>query len=211
MEIIYISILFTVFLVGEIKNLRISTFALMCHGFLLAIAVFSLALKTGFSSLYLISFIDLVVRALFLPGLLLKSLKIRDSYEEKPSINHPLSMALSIILLSLCYHFITIFKIQYIPQVLDSFSSGLTLLMYGFYLMLSKTDAFKMVTGFFIIENGVHLLIISLIPHLPKLIEISLSFNLIVAISFFVYLMLKINEIFIREKIMSSKKSRFEE
>jgi len=66
-----------------------------------------------------------------------------------------------------------------------------------------------MIISFFIIENGIHLLIIGMIPHMSKFIEISLTFNFVVAIIFLVYLILRLNEVFLQEKLKNLKNQAF--
>ncbi|MGB9892432.1 hypothetical protein [Thermodesulfovibrio yellowstonii] len=207
MEIIYIAILFFTFLTGEAKNLKFSVLSLVPHSLFIVIAVFTIGYINEISSLYLIGILDLVVRAILMPILLLKCLKNRLEIETKPSISHPLSIALSIVVLSVGYHFVEIFKSFYLPYVISSFSCGLTLFIYGFCLFMFKRDIVKMIISFFIIENGIHFLIISMIPHMPKFIEISLTFNFIIAILFFVYLIIRLNEVFVKEEIKKFKES----
>ncbi|MCS7163700.1 MAG: hypothetical protein NZ845_01705 [Thermodesulfovibrio sp.] len=207
MEIIYIAILFFSFLAGETKSLKFSILSLVPHSIFIVIVVFIIGYVNNIPSLYLIAVLDLVVRAILMPILLFKCLKNRVETETKPSISHPLSIALSIVLLSIGYHFVEMFKSSYIPHVISSFSSGLTLFLYGFYLFISKRDILKMMISFFIIENGIHFLIISMIPRMPKFIEVLITFNFVVAIIFLVYISLRLNEIFVREEIEKLKKS----
>ncbi len=207
MEIIYIAILFFTFLAGEAKSLKFSVLSLIPHSLFIVIVVFTIGYINKIPSLYLIGIADLVVRAILMPILLLKCLKNRVEIEIKPSISHPLSIALSIVVLSVGYHFVKTFKSFYLPHVISNFSCGLTLFIYGFYLFISKRDIVKMIIGFFIIENGIHFLIISMIPHMPKFIEFSLTFNFIVATLFFVYLTVRINEISVIEEIKKFKES----
>ncbi len=207
MEIIYIAILFFTFLAGEAKNLKFSVLSLIPHSLFIVIAVLTIGYINNISSLYLIGILDLVVRVILMPVLLLKCLKNRFEIETKPSISHPLSIALSIVVLSVGYHFVEIFKSFYLPHVISSFSCGLSLFIYGFYLFMSKRDIVKMIISFFIIENGIHFLIISMIPHMPKFIEVSLTLNFIIAILFFVYLIIRLNEVFVKEEIKKFKES----
>ncbi|MCS7215160.1 MAG: hypothetical protein RMI30_04225 [Thermodesulfovibrio sp.] len=207
MEIIYIAILFFSFLAGEAKSLRFSILSLIPHSLLIVVVVFIIGYVNHIPALYFIAVLDLVVRAILMPVLLLKGLKNRLEAEIKPSISHPLSIALSIVVLSIGYHFVEIFKSSYIPHVISSFSCGLTLFVYGFYLFISKRDMLKMIISFFIIENGIHFLIISMIPKMPKFIEVSLTLNFIVAILFLVYLTIRLNEVFVREEIKKLKES----
>ncbi|GAB5046106.1 hypothetical protein [Thermodesulfovibrio sp. TK110] len=205
MKIIYIIILFFTFLAGEAKSLKFSTLSLVPHSLFIVVAVFAIGYISEIPSLYMIGVVDLIVRAVLIPVFLLKCLKNRIETEEKPSISHPLSIALSIVVLSVGFHFVEIFKASQLPQVLSSFSCGLTLFIYGFYLFISKKDMVKMIISFFIVENGIHFLIISMIPHMPKLIEISLTFNFVVVVLFFVYLTVRLNEVFFREEMRKFK------
>jgi hydrogenase-4 component E len=208
MELIFISILILTFFAGESKNLRFSVYCLIANSLFIVIAVFVMGFYYDIKSLYWIALLDLFVRVLICPLFILKSIKNRIQIETKPTISHPLSIALSIVVISLFYHFMGIFKTMNLPQVLPSFACGITLFIYGLYLLISKNDTVKMVICFFIVENGIHLLIISLIPRLPKFIEFTLSLNFIVAISFFLYIILRLNEILVEEEIEQHKQTK---
>ncbi|MDI1472555.1 MAG: hypothetical protein QMD43_05175 [Thermodesulfovibrio sp.] len=208
MELIFISILILTFFAGESKNLRFSVYCLIANSLFIVTSVFTMGFTYNITSLYWIAFLDLLVRVFIVPLFILKSIKNRIHSEIKPTISHPLSIALSIVVLSLVYHFMGIFKTMNLPQVLPSFACGITLFIYGLYLLISKNDTVKMVICFFIVENGIHLLIISLIPHLPKFIEFTLTFNFIVAISFFLYIILRLNEILVKEEIEKLRQTK---
>lgn len=201
MEIIYLAILFFTFIAGESKNLKLSSCSLVPHSLLIAISVFATAYIGNIASLYLIAVVDVMVRAFLMPILLIILLKNRLEREVKPSITHPLSIALSIVVLSVGYNFVDTIKISIFPSVLSCFSAGFTLFIYGLFLLLSKRDTAKMIISFFIIENGIHLLIISMIPHMPKIIELALTLNFVIALFFLIYVTIRLNEILILEEI----------
>ncbi len=207
MEIIYIAILFFAFLSGESKNLKFSTFSLIPHSLLIATSVFLLGYYQKIPSLYLIAGVDFLVRAILMPVLLIIILKQRLERETKPLITHALSIALSVVLLSVIFNLVETLKIQKLPDVLSSFSCGFTLAIYGLFLLISKRDMVKMIIAFFIIENGIHFLIIALIPHLPKGIELALTFNFVVALFLFIYVTLRLNEILVFEEIRKFRES----
>lgn len=205
MELIYIIVLFFAFLTVESKNLKTSLISLTLNSLFISISVFLLGYFNNIPSLYLIGFLDIFVRAILIPVVLSKSLKNRISTEIKPSVSYPLSIALSIVILSVVYHFLEIYKSLYLPNVLQGLPCGITLFIYGFYLLLSKRDLFKMVISFIVIENGIHLFLISTIPFLSKFLEFVLTFNYIVAIFLFNYLLFRINEISFKEELQKIK------
>ncbi|MEJ5226765.1 hypothetical protein [Thermodesulfovibrio sp.] len=208
MEIIYISILFFTFLSGESKNLKFSSYSLIPHSLLISISIFVLAYLNNISSLYLIAVLDLIVRAFLMPYLLIVLLRNRLTEETTPSIIHPLSIALSIVILSVGYKSINTFQSLIFPDVLSCFSAGVMLFVYGMFLLLSKKDIIKMIISFFVIENGIHFLMISMIPHMPKFIELALTVNFVIAIFLFIYITRKLSEITVLEEIKKFRNSK---
>lgn len=188
MEIINIIILILTFFIGESRHLKYSSFWLIGQSLFLVVGVLITGYLNDIPFLYFIAFIDLIIRVFLMPYVIIKSIKKRHELEIKPTINNPLSIALSIVILSVIYHFIETIKILMFSDALPPFACGLTLFIYGFYLFISKNDIIKMIISFFIIENGIHLLIISLVPHMPKAVEIALTLNFVIALLFFLYI-----------------------
>ncbi|MCS7203709.1 MAG: hypothetical protein NZ809_04610 [Thermodesulfovibrio sp.] len=211
MNLIYILILFFAFLTVETKNLKASIISLILHSIFLTFSVFSVGYINSISSFYLIGFLDLLVRVFLIPLILFRSLKNRATTETKPYISYPLSIALSIVILSVFYHLLEVYKSLSLPQLLESFSCGVTLFIYGLYPLISKKDLIKIVISFVIIENGIHIFLISILPYLSKFIEISLTFNYLVAIFFFAYIVFKINEISLKEELQKLKETVYKE
>lgn len=205
MEIIYIALLFFTFIAGESRNLKLASYILIPQGILIALSVLIFAHIKGIYSFYVVALLDLFVRAFLMPTVLIILLRSRLEKEDKPIITHPLSIALSIVVLSVGYNFIDTIKINNFPNVLSCFTAGFTLSIYGLFLLLSKRDMVKMIISFFIIENGIHFFIISMLPNMPKTIEIGLTFNFIIAILFFIYITKNLNILFITEQIKKLK------
>lgn len=193
MEIINVAVLIFTFFIGETKNLKTCSYGLMAQSLFILIGVLWIGYFYNIPSLYFIALLDLAVRALLMPYVILKSVQGENEREVKPTISHPLSIALSIVILSVVYRFVEVVRNFSLTEALPPFSCGATLLIYGLFLFVSKSDYRKLMLSFFIIENGIHFLIISLIPKMPKIIEISLTLNFVLALLFFLYIIGKLN------------------
>lgn len=193
MEIINVAVLIFTFFIGETKNLKTCSYGLMAQSLFILIGVLWIGYVYNIPSLYFIALLDLAVRALLMPYVILKSVQGENEREVKPTISHPLSIALSIVILSVVYRFVEVVRNFSLTEALPPFSCGATLLIYGLFLFVSKSDYRKLMLSFFIIENGIHFLIISLIPKMPKIIEISLTINFVLALLFFLYIIGKLN------------------
>lgn len=193
MEIINVAVLIFTFFIGETKNLKTCSYGLMAQSLIILIGVLWIGYFYNIPSLYFIALLDLAVRALLMPYVILKSVQGENEREVKPTISHPLSIALSIVILSVVYRFVEVVRNFSLTEALPPFSCGATLLIYGLFLFVSKSDYRKLMLSFFIIENGIHFLIISLIPKMPKIIEISLTINFVLALLFFLYIIGKLN------------------
>lgn len=208
MDIIYIALLFFTFVAGESRNLKLASYILIPQGLLIAISVFIFAHIKGISSFYVVALLDLVVRAFLMPTVLIILLRSRLEKEDKPIITHPLSIALSIVVLSVGYNFIDTVRSINFPNVLSCFTAGCILFIYGLFLLLSKRDMVKMIVSFFILENGIHFFIISMLPKIPKIIELGLTFNFIIALLFFIYITMKFNMLNIMEQVKKMKREK---
>ncbi len=206
MEVIYVLILFFAFIAGESKNLKTSSVFLIPQGLLISISLFMLGYFHEVSSLYIIGILDLIVRAAVLPFILIQVFKNIEE-EKKPSIVLPLSIPISIVLLALGYHFALELKNIIFHQFLSCFPAGLTLFVFGLFLIVSKADILKIIISFFIIENGIHLMIIGLVPYTPKTFEIALTFNFILAMTLFIYIGLRWKILIMQEKRYGIKTS----
>lgn len=193
MEIINVAVLIFTFFIGETKNLKTCSYGLMAQSLFILIGVLWIGYVYNIPSLYLVALLDLAVRALLMPYVILKSVQGENEREVKPTISHPLSIALSIVILSVGYRFVEVVRNFSLIEALPPFSCGATLLIYGLFLSVSKSDYRKLMLSFFIIENGVHFLIVSLIPKMPKIIEIALTLNFVLALLFFLYIIGKLN------------------
>ncbi len=206
MDIIYIIFLFFTFVAGESRNLKFASYSLIPQGLLIVLSLMIVGYVNNLSHFYVIAAVDLLVRVFLMPAALIILLRVRLQKEEKPAIIHPLSIALSIVLLSVGYKFIDTIKIMNFPNILSFFTAGATAFIYGMFLFLSKRDMVKMIISFFIIENGIHLILLSMLPKVGKAVEFGLTINFIVAVIFFIYITLRYNLLSVMEFINKIKK-----
>ncbi len=206
MEVIYIIFLFFTFVAGESRSLKFASYSLIPQGLLIFLSLIIAGYINNHPNFYIIAVVDLLVRALLMPASLIILLRVRFQREEKPAIIHPLSIALSIVLLSVGYKFIDTIKIMNFPNTLSFFTAGATAFIYGMFLFLSKRDMIKMIISFFIIENGIHLILLSMLPNMGKAVEFGLTINFIVAVGFFIYITTKFNLLSVRELIKKIKR-----
>jgi len=61
-------------------------------------------------------------------------------------------------------------------------------LILGFYALLTRRDAFKIVTGLCLLENGVHMSLISLAPSIPETALIGVVTDVVVSVLMLLYI-----------------------
>ena len=75
-------------------------------------------------------------------------------------------------------------------------ASAFTVFMIGLYSLISRKDAVKTVIGIALLENGVHLVLLSLVPNLSETTMIGILTNVTVIVFILLYLSRTIYEVF---------------
>jgi hydrogenase-4 component E len=191
---------------AEIRNLRWATIAIGIQSLILVGIINSFAYLSGNHSLYLWALTAFVIKVLLIPWLLWTYGKKMPVSEVKPIINLPVSLTIIAIILVGTYlcttaylypHFVNMVPSIYqgIAQTAGiNLSVGLAIFILGIYILLSRRDIVKVVIGLVALENGAHLVLVSLAPTLAETAEIGIACNLIIASWLLLYLSSKIYE-----------------
>jgi len=146
-------------------------------------------------ALYFWSGTALVSKGLIVPWLLRHYVLKIHNKETPPLLSILPSQALGILAALLA--FVWVFKhhdgLVILPSLAgEPFRMNLAvaaaILTIGFYALLTRRDAFKIVIGLCLLENGVHLSLISLAPSIPETALIGVVTDVVVSVAMLLYI-----------------------
>ena len=192
--------IFTSFAAVEARNLRHATLAylmqaLLICGLLAAYSVYNEALLYWAAT-------ALVTKAIIVPWLLWRSTEGAEQ-EMKPPISFGVSAVLLIILLAAMYklthtHAGLFINIEGgLAELAETnLAVAFTVFGLGLYCMLTRRDAVKTVIGLCLLENGVHLSLVSLAPTIKETALAGIATEVVVTVYLLLYIIGGIRERF---------------
>jgi len=187
----------------EARNLRISAYAYLAQALLLVaiFVVFAWALNNPL--LYLWAVVALVTKATLIPALLFSYIRQTRTQETKPIIGLGVSVVLGAILMVAFYklvhtqaHFLAPTELATGEPFRTNLAVALTIFTLGLYAMVSRRDAIKSVVALCLLENGVHLSLVSLAPNMPEMPIIGIVTEVFVTVWLLLYIIRGVNEQF---------------
>ncbi len=152
------------------------------QGALVAVTTALVAYDSGLHHLYISAFLTLMLKALFIPWLLLRLVHRMGLNKEVQTIEHPVSiMMLATALVIFCY---------YVAQPIEQLSATITrntiaismaVVMLGMLMMISRNKAISQVVGFMSLENGLFFAAVSATHGMPMVVELGVAFDVLVA------------------------------
>lgn len=192
--------IFTSFAAVEARNLRRATIAylfqaLLICGLLLAYSAMNEAL------LYWAA-VALITKAVLVPWFLWRATSSGEQ-ETKPIIGFGISAVLLIVLLAILYKlthahaglFISVSgELATLAQ--NNLAVAFTVFALGLYAILTRRDAIKTVIGLCLLENGVHLSLVSLAPQMRETALAGIATEVVVTVYLLLYIIAGIREKF---------------
>lgn len=176
----------------ELRRLRFSAVAYLFQALLMVGLLLSFAVVNV--SLYWWAATALVTKAILTPWLLFRALRGADDHELKPLIGFGPSAAVAALLMLGFFHLIRGGMGPLAPSEmaqLDIFKINLavasTVFVLGLYAVLTRRDAIKTVIGLCLLENGVHLSLVSLAPGLPETALFGVASEVVVTVFLLLY------------------------
>lgn len=180
---------------AEVRNLRLSTAALCVQSLLLSGIFAAFAIISQNPTLYWWALTTLLTKAILIPWLLYYYTKRLPRVEVKPLVGFAASLVFLLIFLTAFYRFVhthTEFIAPTAEALVEPARSNLaiafTIFVLGLYVVMARRDAVKIVIGLILLENGVHLSLVTLAPTLPETTVFGITTNVIVAAYLLLYL-----------------------
>ena len=196
-----LSLIITSYLVIELRNLRYSAYAYILQALLMCTLFVIFARQNP--GLYYWAITAFVTKVVIIPYLLLRYIRRTTDQEFPPLIGYLGSIVLISIIVLILYR-VTHQYIDFLaPTPLatkepfrTNLAVSLTIFIMGLYCILSRRDAIKTVHGLLVLENGVHLSLISLAPLLRETAIIGIVTDVVVAAYLLLYIIFGVFEKF---------------
>lgn len=179
----------------EVRNLRHAVACLALQSALLASIFATFAYLTSTPSLYYLALTALVTKVVVIPLLLWYHIAQLPEREVQPVIGFHISVAIVAIMTVICYRFMHTY-VQFVsptPQAAleparSSLAVSFTVFALGLYVLMARRDAVKIIIGLILLENGIHLSLVTLAPTFPQTTVLAISTNVVVAVAVMLYL-----------------------
>ncbi len=182
-------------LAAELRNLRWSVVAITLQSLFLASILATFAYIAANPTLYWWSLTALITKVIIIPYLLWLYIRRLPTAETRPWLGTIPSVAVMLILVVVFYSFLHT-NVQFIAPSLEAaleparsnLALSLTICTLGLWVLLVRRDAAKAVIGLVLMENGVHLSLVTLAPTLPETTIIGIVTNVIITVWLILYL-----------------------
>ncbi|MGO9087983.1 MAG: NADH-quinone oxidoreductase subunit K [Terriglobales bacterium] len=176
----------------EMRRLKFSIIAYLCQALLIVALLLSFASVNR--ALYWWAATALVTKAILTPWFLFRAIRGVDDHELKPVIGFGPSVVIAAVLMMgffrLAHGKVALLAPTGLAQ-LEVFRTNLavasTVFALGLYAVLTRRDAIKTVIGLCLLENGVHLSLVSLAPGLSETALFGVATEVVVTVFLLLY------------------------
>ncbi len=185
--------IFTSFAAVEARNLRHATVAYLCQALLICGLLVAYSVQN--TALLYWAATALVTKAILVPWFLWRATSGAEQ-ETKPIIGFGVSAVLLIALLSIMYKLTHMHAAAFIGTVTGNLAAmaqtnlavAFTVFVLGIYAILTRRDAVKTVIGLCLLENGVHLSLVSLAPGIEETALAGIATEVVVTVYLLLYI-----------------------
>ena len=180
---------------AELRNLKWSVVAITIQSLFLVSILATFANIAANPMLYLWSLTALITKVILIPYLLWRYIRQLPTAETRPWLGTIPSVAIMLILTVIFYNFLHT-NVEFIAPTLQAaveparsnLALSLTICVLGLWVLLVRRDVAKAVIGLVLLENGVHLSLVTLAPTIPETTIIGIITNVIITIWLLLYL-----------------------
>jgi hydrogenase-4 component E len=201
MTTLSLSLVITTMAVIEFRNLRYSAYA-YCLQALIMCGIFLLFARVN-PNLYYWLLVAVVTKVILIPFFLLRYIKKTTEEEVRPSVGYFPSMIIACVIMILFYNlthryagFIAPNPEASLEPFRTNLAVSLTIFALGLYCILIRRDAIKTVHGLCVLENGVHLSLVSLAPALAETALVGVVSDVVIAVYLLLFIIHGIYEKF---------------
>ncbi len=151
----------------------------------------------GNLEIVIVCLITLAVKVVFIPRLLKTTVKkVEYKVEKDFFLNIPISILICCALVILSF-----FSVSTIEEIKDSQTkiflvNSISVILIGFFFMISRKKAIGQIIGFLVMENGLFATAVLTTEGMPMIVELGLFFDVLIAVLIMGILVFRINENF---------------
>ena len=155
------------------------------QSFLIFVLTLILGIETQNINLYLVAFLTLLVRTIVVPYILLRMIKKFNIKEEvRLTLKIPFSIISGVVLTVFAYFLMYRLISPFSPKIVVNVASiALSLIFVGFFMIISRFTTVTHILGLLVIENGIFLLSVVVVPTLPIIVELVVLFDILVTVT----------------------------
>ena len=167
------------------------------HSALLSLAILAVAVGMGESHLYVGFISTIILKVIIVPAALywmIKEIKIKREVDFY--INTTMSLLAAVLMVVFSFYLVQNISdhVSAISETALAFAFAMILI--GFFMVISRTQAVTQMLGFLIMENSLFLLITMTTFGIPLFIEAGISFDVVVALLIMGIFLFRINQTF---------------
>jgi len=179
----------------EVRNLRYAVACLAVQSALLASIFAGFGYLTLTPNLYYWAVTAAVTKVVIIPALLWYHIARLPEREIRPMIGFRISVAVIAILVVVCYRFMHTY-VEFVAPTAEAaveparscLAIAFTVFALGIYVLMVRRDAVKIIIGIILLENGIHLSLVTLAPTLPETTVLGVTTNVVVTVWVLLYL-----------------------
>jgi len=183
----------------EASNLRRAAIAYALQALLICALI--LLFAAGNPNLYMWFVVALITKAILTPWFILRYINKTGEQEVKPILGFGASVIVASVLLYTFYRLthenvelLAPTPLAYEGVFRTNLAIALTVFVLGIYAILSRRDAIKTVIGLCLLENAIHLSLVSLAPTLKETALIGIATEVVVTVYMLLYIIAGIKE-----------------
>jgi hydrogenase-4 component E len=177
----------------EARNLRVAAIAYLVQALLICALILTFA--AGNPALYWWAGVALITKAIITPWLLLAYVRRTSDREVRAIIGFGPSVIIASIILVSFYQLTHAHADFLAPTTIathevfrTNLAVALTVFVIGLYAILSRRDAIKTVVGLCLLENAVHLSLISLAPGIRETALVGIATEVVITVYLLLYI-----------------------
>jgi len=179
----------------EVRNLRYAVACLAVQSALLASIFAAFAYLTATPNLYYWVLTALATKVVIIPVLLWYHILRLPERELQPMIGFRISTAIIAVLTVICYRFLHTY-VEFVAPTPEAtieparscLAIAFTVFALGLYVLMVRRDGVKIIIGMILLENGIHLSLVTLAPTLPETTVLGVTTNVVVTAWVLLYL-----------------------
>ncbi|MBI2992582.1 MAG: formate hydrogenlyase [Gammaproteobacteria bacterium] len=152
------------------------------QGFLLSALTALVAWNSGLPHLYISAVLSLVLKALFIPWLLIRQSRRLGILRDFDAVIRPgLTLMAAGTLVIFCYN--VVIPVREFTQIVtrDAIAVSLALVMISLLMLITRRKAITQVVAFMSLENGLFFAAVTATQGMPMVVELGIAFDVLIA------------------------------